>query len=76
MQTAAHIDFGTREAVRARSMAYIATDVAPGLTLREHRGARGSGRSSRLRPPRLVARLRERYADDPVGDYETTTGGW
>ena len=25
---------------------------------------------------RLLARQAARYPDDPVGDYETTSGGW
>lgn len=78
MQTATYIDQATREAVRARSMNYIETDLGPGLTLAAHRRPRPAGatasRVARVR--RSVARLTARYPDDPVGDYETTAGGW
>ena len=78
MKTATYIDEATREAVRARSMSYIETDLGPGLTLAAHRRPRPTGatasRVARIR--RSVARLTARYPDDPVGDYETTAGGW
>jgi hypothetical protein len=83
MQTATYIDQSTREAIRARAISYIATDVAPGMTLDEHR--RGLARRSASGPrrgassARLAAAVRRRtgrYPDDPVGDYETTEGGW
>ena len=82
MQTAAYIDQSTREAIRARAISYIAADVPPGMTLDEHRRglARRSTAGRRSTPAaRLsaaVRRLGERYPDDPVGDYETTDGGW
>ncbi len=79
MQTATYIDAATREAVRARSFAYIATDAAPGLTLAEHRRLprpAGASASRVARVRRSVARLARRYPDDPRGNYETTDGGW
>jgi hypothetical protein len=78
MKTATYIDEATREAVRARSMSYIETDLGPGLTLAAHRRPRPSGATaSRVaRVGRSVSRLALRYPDDPVGDYETTAGGW
>ena len=78
MKTATYIDAATREAVRARSMNYTETDLGPGLTLAAHRRPRPSGATaSRVaRVGRSVSRLSARYPDDPVGDYETTLGGW
>jgi hypothetical protein len=79
MQTATYIDATVREAVRARSIAYIATDAAPGLTLAQHRRLRrpaGSAASRVDRVGRSRLRLTARYPDDPTGDYETTDGGW
>jgi hypothetical protein len=79
MKTATYIDAATREAVRARSMLYIETDLGPGQTLAAHRRPRPTGaKASRVaRVGRsLAARLAARYPDDPVGDYETTSGGW
>ena len=79
MQTAAYIDATTREAVRARSISYIGTDVAPGLTLAAHRRLRHAKGGSASRMDRVraaVPRLSSRYPDDPTGNYETTDGGW
>lgn len=80
MQTATYIDATTREAIRARSMNYIDAEAAPGLTLAAYRRLRrptGASASRVVRVERSVsARLVARYADDPVGDYETTAGGW
>ena len=80
MRTATYIDATTSEAIRARSMTYIDTDVAPGLTLASYRRLRrptGASASRGVRVERsLSARLAARYEDDPVGDYETTAGGW
>ena len=78
MTTATYIDAATREAVRARSMLYIETDLGPGQTLAAHRRPRPAGaKASRVaRVGRYAARLAARYPDDPVGDYETTSGGW
>ena len=79
MQTATYIDAATREVIRARSMEYIETDAAPGLTLAGYRRLRrptGASASRVARVSRAVFRLTGRYPDDPVGDYETTAGGW
>ena len=79
MQTATYIDAATREVIRARSMDYIETDAAPGLTLAGYRRLRrptGASASRVARVSRAVSRLTARYPDDPVGDYETTAGGW
>jgi hypothetical protein len=79
MQTATYIDATTREAVRARSISYIETDVAPGLTLASHRRLRHAKGGSATRMDRVkaaVSRLSLRYPDDPAGNYETTAGGW
>jgi hypothetical protein len=80
MQTATYIDAITREAVRSRSMQYIETEAAPGLTLAAYRRPRRPAGASSSRVigvgRRSLARLTARYPDDPVGDYETTSGGW
>ncbi len=79
MQTATYTDPTISEAIRARSMLYIETEAAPGLTLAEYRRLRrpsGASASRVVRAGRLIARLTARYPDDPVGDYETTSGGW
>ena len=80
MLTADHIDAITREATRARSMPRIETAAAPGLTLAGSRRLRrpsGTSASRVVRVGRSAAgRLAARYLDDPVGDYETTAGGW
>ena len=79
MQTATYIDTTIREAVRARSIAYMATDAAPGLTLDEYRRLRrpaGASASRLVRVGQSISRLTARYPDDPAGDYETTDGGW
>ena len=79
MQTATYIHEPTREAVRARSLAYIECDVPPGLTLDEHRRGlrpRRAGGGAARRALRVAARAALRYPDDPTGDYETTDGGW
>jgi hypothetical protein len=60
-------------------MTYIETDLGPGLTLAAHRRPRPSGATA-SRVARVgrsvVSRLAARYPDDPVGNYETTSGGW
>lgn len=79
MQTATYIDEPTREAIRMRAISYIATDIAPGRTLDEHRGSlrpRGACASALRRSGRALRLAVIRYQDDPVGDYETTAGGW
>ena len=79
MQTATYTDATTRESIRARSMLRIDTEAAPGLTLAGHRRLRrptGASASRVVRAGRSVERLAARYPDDPVGDYETTSGGW
>ena len=79
MQTATYIDATTRESIRARSMLRIDTEAAPGLTLAGHRRLRrptGASVSRMVSVGRSASRLAERYPDDPVGDYETTSGGW
>jgi hypothetical protein len=78
MQTATYIDHATRETIRARALSYVECDVAPGLTLDEHRRALGRRRQRGGAARRVLSVLRTpaRYADDPVGDYETTAGGW
>lgn len=79
MQTATYIDTTIREAVRARSIAYLATDAAPGLTLAEYRRLRrpaGASASRKVAVGRSISSLVSRYPDDPAGDYETTDGGW
>ena len=78
MKTATYIDAATREAIRARSMDYIETDLGPGLTLAAHRRPRPAGTTASrvVRVGRSLSRLAARYPDDPVGDYETTAGGW
>ena len=80
MQTATYIDQSTREALRARAMSYIATDVPPGMTLDEHRRGlarrQGVGLRSTSGLASALRRVSARYPDDPVGDYETTDGGW
>ena len=79
MQTATYTDAVTREAIRSRSMLYIETEAAPGLTLAAYRRLRrptGAGASRMTGVGRAAARSAARYPDDPVGDYETTAGGW
>jgi hypothetical protein len=80
MQTATYIDAITREATRARSMHRIDTEAAPGLTLagpRRLRRPTGASASRVVDVGRPAShRLAARYPDDPVGDYETTSGGW
>jgi hypothetical protein len=79
MQTAAYIDESTREAVRSRSISYLETDIAAGLTLAEYRRTlrpRGGAATLGGRARRALARFTDRYPDDPTGDYETTAGGW
>jgi hypothetical protein len=79
MQTATYTDDSVREAIRSRAISYIETDVAPGLTLDEHRRAlkpRRSRSSALRRTGRALRQAVVRYPDDPVGDYETTDGGW
>lgn len=79
MQTATYIDAITREAIRSRSMLYIDTEAEPGLTLAAYRRLRrpsGASASRMMGVGRSAARLAERYPDDPVGNYETTSGGW
>jgi hypothetical protein len=79
MQTATYTDAVTREAIRSRSMMYIETQAAPGLTLAAYRRLRrptGASASRVTRVGRFASRLVARYPDDPVGDYETTAGGW
>jgi hypothetical protein len=58
------------------TIAYIATDVAPGLTLDEYRRSLPRGESAWRRASRTIRRAASRYLDDPTGDYETTSGGW
>ena len=78
MQTSTYIDASTREVVRARSISYLETDVAPGLTLADYRRLRRPTGASASRAARVLDAVRRaaRYPDDPTGDYETTAGGW
>jgi hypothetical protein len=71
----ATIDAITREATRARSMPRIDAEAGPGLTLVARRRLRRPTGASATRVVR-VGRSASRYPDDPVGDYETTAGGW
>lgn len=59
------------------TIAYIATDIAPGVTLDEYRRSLPRSEPSALRRAAgAVRRTAARYLDDPAGDYETTSGGW
>jgi hypothetical protein len=78
VRTASYIDEATTERIRARAISYVHSDIEPGLSLRQYRrraGGAGLGRSVQ-RAARVIARMAARYADDPVGDYETTDGAW
>jgi hypothetical protein len=78
MRTASYIDGATTELVRNRAISYIHSDIEPGLALREYRRPAGSSRPAPglRRAARGIVRMAARYADDPVGDYETTDGAW
>jgi hypothetical protein len=59
------------------TIAYIATDVEPGVTLDEYRRSLPRSEPSTLRrAARALSRTASRYLDDPTGDYETTSGAW
>lgn len=59
------------------TIAYIATDIEPGVTLDEYRRSLPRGEPSPLRrAARALRRSAARYLDDPASDYETTSGGW
>ena len=60
----------------AHTIAYIATDVEPGMTLDEYRRTLPRHESRLRRGARILRRAAARYLDDPSGDYETTAGGW
>jgi hypothetical protein len=78
MRTASYIDATTTERIRARAISYVHSDIAAGVTLREHRRSGIAPRSggSASRAVRRIARMAARYPDDPVGNYETTSGVW
>jgi hypothetical protein len=78
MRTASYIDGATNERIRARAISYVHSDIPHGVTLREHRRSAVASRSggSGSRVARTIARLAARYPDDPVGNYETTSGVW
>jgi hypothetical protein len=71
MQTATYIDRETQEAVRAGGVAYIATDVAPGVRLDEYR-RRNAGHARRG----AVALMRVAAGFGRPATLETTRGGW
>ncbi|HKP91771.1 MAG TPA: hypothetical protein VJT75_17525 [Thermoleophilaceae bacterium] len=59
------------------TIAYIATDIEPGMTLDEYRRSLPRSEPSPLRrAARAMRRTASRYLDDPSGDYETTSGVW
>jgi hypothetical protein len=59
------------------TIAYIATDVEPGVTLAEYRRSLPRSEPSPLRrATRALRRTAARYMDDPTGEYETIAGGW
>jgi hypothetical protein len=78
MRTASYIDEATSERIRARAISYVHSDIADGMTLREHRRSTPASRSggTATRAVRRIARMAARYPDDPVGNYETTSGVW
>jgi hypothetical protein len=68
--TPATIDRSITDTIRSAAFAYVETTIPPGMTIGDYRRAEGERTlaSHRRRPGR--------YPDDPVGDYETTEGGW
>ena len=81
--TGIHIQPDTTTALRSNAFAYVQTDIPAGLTIAEYRRQRRSscddGASGLRRLLRVGARRRggdSRYPDDPVGNPETTDGGW
>ena len=62
MQTATFIHEPARGRVRAHR--------------RAPRPRRAFGVATPRRAQQVVARAALRYADDPIGNYETTEGGW
>lgn len=68
--TPAQTDRSITDMVRAASFAYVETMIPPGMTMSDYRRSRPASRRTTL------GRMAARYPDDPVGDYETTDGGW
>lgn len=68
--TTAQIDRSITDRLRSGSLVYVETTIPPGMTISDYRRSRPAARGSTL------ARMVSRYPDDPVGDYETTDGGW
>ena len=68
--TTAQIDRSITDMIRSASFVYVETAIPAGVTIAEYRRAR------RAPQPSMLRRMEGRYPDDPVGDYETTDGGW
>ena len=68
--TTAQIDRSITDRLRSASFAYVETTIPPGTTISAYRRSRPAARRTTL------ARMAGRYPDDPVGNYETTDGGW
>ena len=66
----AQIDRSVTEMIRSASLVYVETAIPAGMTIAEYLGSRPPARRGVLR------RMTSRYPDDPVGNYETTDGGW
>ena len=68
--TPAQTERSITDIIRSRSFAYVETTIPAGMTVSDYR-------RSRIPAPRgILARMVSRYPDDPIGDYETTDGGW
>lgn len=66
----AQIDRSITDMIRSASFVYVETTIPAGMTIADYRRTRPAPQPSMLR------RMTGRYPDDPVGDYETTDGGW
>ena len=80
--TATYIQPTISANLRASAFSYVETDIPAGRTIAEHRRERsprtgsGGGARSLVRAARRSFGRHGRYPDDPVGNPETTDGGW
>ena len=68
--TTAQLDRSITDTLRSQSLVYVETTIPPGMTISDYRRSRPAARRS------MLTRMASRYPDDPVGNYETTDGGW
>jgi hypothetical protein len=74
--TGTYIQPSITATLRASAFNYVATDVPAGRTIAEQRRGRACDEQRKTVFGLGIRRRGTRYPDDPVGNPETTDGGW